>query len=113
MKRKHFIATVIIAVAIMLAGGAIIYADLINSIDNDVNLEVIVDDTEFGINAAPPSDNMNGGTRPPTTTPTPTTARPTVPERCPCPTGTPVSCWPGGSFWCSTLGVWTSSGCRC
>jgi len=106
MKRKHFIATVIIAVAIMLAGGAIIYADLINSIDNDVNLEVIVEDTEFGINAAPPSDNMNGGTRPPTTTARPPATQP--PTTLPHPIDVPCNifcCF--GCFW----SFWSCNSC--
>lgn len=50
----------------------------------------------------------------------PTTPPPTQPPKnqglpttsCTCPTSNGAGCWPGGSFWCSALGVWGGA-CRC
>ncbi|MCL2574491.1 MAG: hypothetical protein FWE34_08075 [Defluviitaleaceae bacterium] len=38
---------------------------------------------------------------------------PPEPPRCPCGTGNPMMCWPGGSFWCSLNGIWGGTPCRC
>jgi len=91
---KKLTALVVVCIFVVSSGSVVTFA------------EEVQDDTYGGYTSIMPfNNNETGGGWP--TPPQP------EPPRCGCSSGTPMTCWPGGSFWCSMAGVWLGSPCRC